>query len=90
MLGMTNHDLYRKLHDQPFKPFRLRLTNSTVIDVTDPESVIIGESSAVLPVEMFEDDRGGRYAKDWKTISIAHIVEFADLRAKPDEKKKRR
>jgi hypothetical protein len=87
---MTNHDLYRKLHDEPFKPFRLRLTNSTVIDVTDPGSVIIGESSAVLPVEMFQDDRGARYAKDWKTISIAHIVEFTDLKVEPGEKKRRR
>jgi hypothetical protein len=84
---MTYHDLYRKLHDEPFKPFRLRLSNSTVIDVVDPGSVIVGESSAVLPVEMVQDDRGVRIARNWKTISIAHIVEFTDLELKSTEKK---
>ena len=87
---MTYHDLYRKLHDEPFRPFRLRLSNSTVIDVSDPGSVIVGESSAVVPVEMVEDDKGVRVAKNWKTISIAHIVEFTDLDVKPREKRRRK
>lgn len=84
---MTYHDLYRKLHDEPFKPFRLRLTNSTVIDVREPGSVIVGESSAVLPVETMVDDRGVRVARNWKTISIAHIVEFSDIDTKEESKK---
>jgi hypothetical protein len=83
---MTYHDLYRKLHDEPFKPFRLRLSNSTVIDVVDPGSVIVGESSAVLPVEMVQDDRGVRIARNWKTISISHIVEFTDLDVKAEKR----
>jgi len=83
---MTYHDLYRKLHDEPFKPFRLRLSNSTVIDVVEPGSVIVGESSAVLPVEMVQDDRGVRIARNWKTISIAHIVEFTDLDVKAEKR----
>jgi hypothetical protein len=86
---MTYHDLYRKLHDEPFKPFRLRLTNSTVIDVRNPGSAIVGESSAVLPVEMVVDDRGARIAKNWKTISISHIVEFSDLESKAGDQKRR-
>lgn len=85
---MTYHDLYRKLHDEPFRPFRLRLTNSTVIDMLEPGSVIVGESSAVLPLEMVEDDRGVRVARNWKTISIAHIIEFTDLDTKSNEKKR--
>ena len=49
------------------------------MDVSDPGSVIVGESSAVLPVAIVVDDRGVRVAKNWKTISIAQIVEFSEL-----------
>jgi hypothetical protein len=76
---MTHHDLLRKLHDAPFRAFRIRLVNSSVIDVKDPGSVIVGESSAVVPTELIVDDRGFKVARDWKTISIAHIIEFTDL-----------
>jgi len=83
---MTYYDLYRKLHDEPFKPFRLKLTNSTTIDVLEPGPMIVGESSAVLPVEMIEDDRGVHVARNWKTISISHIVEFSDIDTKPKKR----
>lgn len=83
---MTYHDLHRKLHDEPFKAFRIRLANSTVIDVREPGSAIVGESSAVLPVETVVDDRGVRVARNCKTISIAHIVEFGDIEDKADQR----
>jgi hypothetical protein len=86
---MTYHDLLRKLHDEPFKPFRIRLSNSSTIDVTEPGSVIVGESSAVLPIEMAEDDKGNRVALNWKTVAIAHMVEFVDLNIKgPNRRRK--
>ncbi|MGH7213911.1 MAG: hypothetical protein ACREIT_04030, partial [Tepidisphaeraceae bacterium] len=85
---MTSYDLLRKLHDVPFKPFRLKLTNSTIIDVHEPGSVIVGDSSAVLPTETYRDERGYRIARDWKTIAISHIVEFSDLELKPNGSKR--
>jgi hypothetical protein len=85
---MTYHDLARRLSDVPFKPFRIRLSNSSTIDIREPGSVIIGRSSAVVPIETVVDDRGVRVALDWKTISISHIVEFVDL--KDDQPKRKR
>ena len=79
---MTYHDLWRKLHETPFQPFRIKLSNNSAIDVREPGSVIVGESSAVVPVETVTDDRGFRVTRDWKTISIHHIVEFVDLKEK--------
>jgi hypothetical protein len=87
---MTYHDLARKLHDVPFRPFRLKLTNSTTIDVLEPGSVILGETSAVLPVQTVVDEKGVRVALNWKTIALSHIVEFADLDNKEGERKRRR
>lgn len=39
---MTYHDLYRKLDDQPFQPFRIRLSNGSSIDIIEPGAVIVG------------------------------------------------
>jgi hypothetical protein len=85
---MTYHDLLRKLNDKPFQAFRIRLSNSSVIDVREPGSIIVGESSAVVPVSMEIDDKGYHVARDWKTISIAHIVELVDLRDAPPRRKR--
>ena len=90
MIVMTNHDLLRKLADVPFKPFRLRLSNSTAIDVTEPGNVIVGDTSAVLPVETYVDDQGFRIVRNWKTIALSHIVEFSDLEMKEDKSKRRK
>lgn len=87
---MTNRDLLRKLNDVPFKPFRLKLSNSTAIDMTEAGSVIVGEASAVLPVDAFIDDQGYRIVRNWKTIALSHLVEFSDLDAKPGESKRRK
>lgn len=87
---MTSHGLLRKLNDVPFKPFRIKLSNSTAIDVLEPGSVIVGQSSAVLPVETAVDSHGYRVALNWKTIALSHILEFADLNTKDNGQKRRR
>ena len=85
---MSNHDLFRKMSDVPFKPFRLRLSNATSIDVQEPGNVIVGDTSAVLPVETYVDNQVCRIVRNWKTIALAHIVEFSDLDPKSETKKK--
>ena len=87
---MTYHDLLRKLSDTPFQPFRIRLSNGSAIDVREPGSVIVGRSSAVVPVETVTDDRGARVALDWKTIAISHIVEFVSLKERDQGTRRKR
>jgi len=87
---VTYHDLHRKLNDHPFKPFRIRMSNSSTIDVRHPCPFIIGKSSAVVPTDTIIDDRGYTVARDWKTISISHIVEFVDLNEKDSGPKRKR
>jgi hypothetical protein len=48
LLTMTYHDVHRKIDDQPFKPFGIKLVNNTTYDITEPWMVIIGESSAIV------------------------------------------
>ena len=85
---MTSLDLHRKLHDQPFKPFRLKMVNNTTYDVWEPWMIIIGDRSAIVVTHTREDELGYKTAIDWRTISIDHILEFQDLEPSPRSKRK--
>jgi hypothetical protein len=79
---MKSNDLNRKLSERPFQPFRLKTVNNTVYDVRNPNLVIVANSSAVLATREARDAKGRVTRIDWRTISIQHIVEFADLDVK--------
>lgn len=76
---MTSLDLQLKLHDLPFRPFRIRMVNSTAYEIREPWMIIIGESSAVIVTQVRRDDRGFETALDWRTVSIAHMLELSDI-----------
>jgi hypothetical protein len=84
---MTYLDLHRKMDDKPFKPFRIRLVNSMTYDVLEPWMLMIGETSAVVVTHVRKDDLGYETARDWRTISIAHILELSDIEIKKDRRK---
>lgn len=84
---MTYNDLQCKLHENPFKPFRIRLVNNTTYDIMEPWIVTVGETSAVIVTQSRADDHGYQLALDWKTVSIAHMLEFSDLEPKKRELK---
>jgi hypothetical protein len=75
---MSPQDLYNKLHDEPFKPFRVRLSGSSTIDVLDSGSVVVGPTSAIMPLEYVEED-GLKLVRRWKTVALSHMIEFVDL-----------
>ena len=87
---MSPEDLYNKLHDEPFKPFRVRLSNNNVIDVLDAGSVVIGPTSAIMPLEYVDDERGRKWVSRWKTVALHHMVEFIDIDSKGNGAKRRR
>ncbi len=86
---MAPQDLVNKLHDEPFKPFRVRLSNASTIDVLDAGSVIVGPTSAIMPLEYVEDE-GLRLVRRWKTVALSHMVEFLDLDIKGNGSRRRR
>ena len=87
---MSPHDLYLKLHDEPFKPFRVRLSNNNSIDVLDAGSGVVGPTSAIMPLEYVDDDRGFKFVLRWKTVALAHMVEFVDIDVKGNGHGRRR
>ena len=87
---MTHHDLLRKLDDQPFRPFRIRLVNNTTCDIVDPGMVIVGDSSAVIATQDIRDQAGHRTTTGWRTVSIAHVLEFSDLPTRSNGSKRKK
>lgn len=87
---MRPSDLVNHLQDEPFKPFRLHLSDGTKIDVLDRNMVIVGISSAVLPSRFGRDDEGHRIARNWRTIALVHIVQFSDLDEPANGRRRRR
>ena len=65
------------------------MVNNTTFDVYDPGTVIFGDNSAVVATQHIRDERGNRVETDWRTISIAHILEFADMEEKHPRMKRK-
>jgi hypothetical protein len=76
---MTDRDLLNKLHDKPFQPFRVRLSNNQTLDVLDPGTVVVGPTSAIMPMEAMLGDHGYYIVTRWRTVALAHIAEFIDI-----------
>ena len=87
---MRARDLLNKLHDQPFQPFRVRLSNNSTMDILDPNTVVVGPSSAIMPVEAVMGDGGYYLVNRWKTVALSHMAEFIDIDPPKSGSRKRR
>lgn len=87
---MKARDLLNKLHGQPFQPFRARLSNNTTMDVLDPNTVVVGPSSAIMPIETVRDTSGYYVVTRWRTVALSHIIEFVDIDPPKSQSKRKR
>ncbi len=85
---MRPADLVRRLEDQPFQPFRIHLSDGTTLAVTQPNMVMVGVSSAILPTSFTKDEEGHRLVRDWRTIAIVHITQFSSLTEEANGKRR--
>jgi hypothetical protein len=86
---MNYQDLYDRLHDEPFKPFRIRTALSSVYEVLEPWMILVGETSAVIAYQTRTDEGGLTVATRFRTVSIAHMVELEDIESNKRGPKKR-
>jgi hypothetical protein len=76
---MTRTDLNHRLYDNPFRPFRIHLSDGSTVPVAHPGMLMVEESSVILPTEMANDSEGYPLVKRWRTVALAHMVQFSDL-----------
>lgn len=86
---MRPEDLLARLEDHPFKGFRVHLSDGSSVDVVDPGMIMVGRSSAVLPIRYGKDEEGRRLVERWRTVALVHIVQFSDLDERLNGKRKR-
>jgi len=80
---MKLNDPLRKLNDHRFKPFRIRMVNNTVFEITQPWMIVPGDSSAIILANpAYVQEKGYQPVHDWKTVSIHHMLEFSDIHSK--------
>jgi len=87
---MTDRDLLNKLHDKPFQPFRVKLTTGSTIDVLDPNTVVVGPTSAIMPLESVLGEHGYYVVPRWRTVALAHMVEFLDIDPPKSDRRRKR
>lgn len=66
------------------------MVNSTIYDINEPWMMIVGNSSAVVVTRTRKDDGGYEVAEDWRTVAIAHMMEFSDLSPKSNGSKRKK
>jgi hypothetical protein len=76
---MTAVDLNHRLYDSPFRPFRIHLSDGSAIPVTNAGMVLVGPTSVILPTELGRDADGHPLVKRWRTVALAHMVQFSDI-----------
>ncbi len=83
---MSPHDLLAKLRERPPKPFRVVLSDNSVVHVLGAGSISVGVTSAILPLEYIEHSALKLVAR-WKTVPLDDIVGFVNDNAGGDESK---
>jgi len=86
---MRPDDLLKKLEDRPFRPFRVHLSDGAILNVTDPGTVVVGRTTAVLCTRFGRTEEGRRVAEDWRTIALMHITQFSELRVTRNGRRRR-
>ena len=76
---MKAEDLNHKLYDNPFRPFRIHLSDGSNIPVTNGGTILVGESSAIVPTEMGRDSEGHPLVLRLRTVALSHMVHFGDV-----------
>jgi hypothetical protein len=76
---MTAADINQRLYDSPFRPFRIHLSDGSTLPVVNAGMVLVGESSVILPTETGNDAQGFPIVKRWRTLALAHMVQFSNI-----------
>jgi hypothetical protein len=87
---MTPAALLSRLGDRPFRPFRVHMSDGTVLEVTQPGMFIVGETSAVLPTMWGTDEGGQPVPKRWRTLALDHMTQFSDVEGSNGKRRTRR
>lgn len=73
---MTQEELQKAAHRQPFKPFRMVLTTGATYDIRHSDLIMVGKRSATIGITHQPDNTVYDYAF---MIDLFHIVGIEEL-----------
>jgi len=74
---MRTEEMQRLLREQPFRPFRIYLSNGRTHDVRHPELVVVGRSIAFIGKPAADLPNGA--FDDFAIVTLLHINEVEPL-----------
>ena len=72
-------ELLGRLEDRPFKPFRIHVSDGTILDVPEPWAILVGLNAAVVSSRFGRDEEGHLAATRWRTVDLVHITQLNDI-----------
>jgi hypothetical protein len=79
---VSQTDILRRLREQPFEPFFVRLTNGTTHAIRHPEQAIVTSRSIVLGIPRSEDGPRDEF-RDYALVSLLHVVQIDPIGTLP-------
>jgi hypothetical protein len=76
---MRREELARLLQFRPFRPFRLRLTNDSLVEIRHPEVAIVIPSAVYVGVPAADGTPGA--ADEIEIISLLHVMKIENTSA---------
>ncbi|MCI0335598.1 MAG: hypothetical protein L0228_20510 [Planctomycetes bacterium] len=73
---MSAEELYEMLHERPFIPIRLHISNGKTYDIRHPETAIVAQSIVTVGLP---GDNGSGIARAVIHCSLSHIVQAEPL-----------
>jgi hypothetical protein len=75
---MQTEDLARRVHQRPFVPFRMYLSDGSIYDLRHPELIMVGKRTAVVGVTANPQQKFFDHLVD---IDLLHIVRVEAIEA---------
>jgi len=79
---VSQADVLRRLREQPFQPFFVRLTNGTTHKIRHPEQVLVTSRSIVIGIPKSENSPRDEF-RDYALVSLLHVVRIDPIGSLP-------
>jgi len=79
---VSQADVLRRLREQPFQPFFVRLTNGMMHKIRHPEQAMVTSRSIVIGIPKSENSPRDEI-RDYALVSLLHVVQIDPIASLP-------
>jgi hypothetical protein len=79
---VSQADVLRRLREQPFQPFFVRLTNGAIQKIRHPEQAMVTSRTIVIGIPKSENSPSDEF-RDYALVSLLHVVQIDSIGSLP-------